>query len=48
MVSKGLFWNEHINPRWVALFDKIVADSNSSPVESAVDSNTPVFKGEML
>jgi hypothetical protein len=48
MVTNGLLWNEHINPRWVDIFDKIVADSHRSPIETSTDENTPVFKGEML
>jgi glycosyltransferase involved in cell wall biosynthesis len=47
MVSNNLFWNEHVNPRWVDIFDKIVADTSRSPVEQ-LDADTPVFKGEML
>jgi D-inositol-3-phosphate glycosyltransferase len=48
MVSKNLLWNEHVNPRWVDIFDKIVEDTRRSPVEVSLDANTPVFKGEML
>lgn len=48
MVSSQLFWNDHINPRWVDIFDKIVADRNASPLGTALDADTPVFKGEML
>ncbi|MBD3262131.1 MAG: glycosyltransferase [Candidatus Altiarchaeales archaeon] len=47
MVSSTLFWNEHINPRWVELFDKIVKDQ-TSPSQKALDITKPVVKGEML
>jgi len=48
MVSNNLLWDKHINPRWVDVFDKIVSTSSSSLLETTLDANKPVFKGEML
>ena len=49
MVTSQLIWNEHINPRWVELFDKIVSDSQGGvDLSSKVDLSKPVLRGEML
>lgn len=48
MVSSSLFWNEHINPRWVKLFDRIVKEQDRPTAANALDISKPVLKGEML
>ncbi|GAG81785.1 unnamed protein product, partial [marine sediment metagenome] len=48
MVSNNLFWKDHVNPRWIDIFDKIVKESRIATVESSVDASTSVFKGEMV
>lgn len=49
MVTSNLLWDEHINPRWVELFDQIVRDNQAGPsTKDALDLAKPVLKGEML
>jgi len=51
MVKSKLIWDEHINPRWVKLFDSIVAGTQSNvKLESSSKSDLarPVLRGEML
>jgi glycosyltransferase involved in cell wall biosynthesis len=49
MVTNNLVWDDHINPKWVALFDEIVSSRGAAaPVEEAVDPSKPVLKGEVL
>jgi len=51
MVKNKLIWDEHINPRWVELFDSIVAETqNNVKLESfsKSDLTRPVLRGEML
>lgn len=48
MVSTSLFWNEHVNPRWVKLFDQIVEEQNKPSSANALDISKPVLKGEIL
>lgn len=46
MVIDKLIWNKHVNPQWVDLFDRIVAESKSG-IDLSSGPN-PVLKGEML
>lgn len=46
MVMNNLVWDKHINPRWVSLFDKIVA--SAAPRLVSTDLARPVLKGEVL
>ena len=48
MVMNNLVWDEHINPQWVALFDKVVADSNNATFKNSKDFSKPVLKGDLL
>jgi len=48
MVTNNLIWNKHINPRWVAFFDKITADVNKSSSFAPENLARPVLKGEIL
>ena len=48
MVSSNLFWNDHINPQWVELFDIIVKETNRPGSVNPIDLSKPIFKGEML
>lgn len=47
MVTTNLLWDQHINPRWVQLFDSIVSQI-AVPQAAAQDLSRPVLKGEML
>jgi glycosyltransferase involved in cell wall biosynthesis len=46
LVKSSLVWNEHINPRWLALFDE-VSDTKGSLLTD-VSPNQPVLKGDLL
>ncbi len=46
LVSENLFWDKHINPRWVNLLDNLVASQNKGQTVS--DNPRPVIKGDVL
>jgi hypothetical protein len=48
MVSNNLFWEEHVTPRWVELFDKIVVDSYHPDTQLLMSPEMPVIKGDMV
>jgi glycosyltransferase involved in cell wall biosynthesis len=48
MVTNNLIWDEHINPRWVKLFDEIVASRAPTFEPQTPDLAKPVLKGEVL
>ncbi len=48
MVTNNLVWDQHINPRWVKLFDEVVAQKTPTFEPEASDLSKPVLKGEVL
>lgn len=48
MVSSSLFWDNHINPQWLSLFDRIVSESKNVSPDQHLNLSKPVLKGEML
>lgn len=48
MVMNNLVWEKQVNPQWVELFDKIVAESQGGAEVASADLANPVLRGEVL
>lgn len=48
MIHSSLIWDQHINPRWVSLFDSIIGEMGSTSSSAPVDISRPILKGEVL
>jgi glycosyltransferase involved in cell wall biosynthesis len=48
MLVNNLIWEKHINPRWVKLFDEVVAHKDPTFEPQSPDLAKPVLKGEVL
>ena len=48
MVHSTLIWDEHINPKWVDLFDQIVKQKDQPTEEGTPDLAKQVLKGDLI
>lgn len=48
MVMNNLVWDKHVNPRWLAMFDQIIAEANLPYAAPGVNVARPVLQGDLL
>lgn len=48
MVMNNLVWDKQVNPRWLNMFDQIIAEATRPPATQGPNLSRPVLKGDLL